>query len=64
MLGRRWIIGRPPGRSFPFIVGEHIFLPSVGHMDQPKTPDSAFTQGGPDGVDEAIAGTVTVIIID
>jgi hypothetical protein len=62
MLGRQWTIGRSVGRLFPFIVGEHIFLPSVRHMDQPKMPDSTFAQGGPVRVDKIITGSVAVII--
>lgn len=56
---RRGIAGLP---SWPFrvVVDEHILLPSIGHMDQSQTPESALASNGPDVVDETISRRVTI----
>src|ERR1700729_4207240 len=41
-----------------------MFLPGIGHVNQPKLSDGAFALGRPDGVEETIARAVTVIIVE
>jgi len=60
-LDRRWVIARLACQSFLLVVSKHIFLPSIGHVSQPKMSDGTLSLGGPDGVDETIARAVTVI---
>ena len=41
-----------------FIVSKHVFLPSIGHMDQSKASEPAFTRGRTDKVYESVPRTV------
>ena len=60
-LSTRWAIARPAGGSFSLVMSEHIFLPSIGHVSQPKTSNGACALGGANRVDETIARAVAII---
>jgi len=47
-------------RLLEFIMSSHIFLPSIGHVGQSKTPEPACTRGRSDKVYETFAWAVTI----
>jgi len=38
-------------KHFEIVVSKHVFLPSIGHMGQPKMSKGASAQGGSDEID-------------
>ena len=47
-------------RLLEFIMSKHIFLPTIGHVVQSKTPEPACARGRSNKVYETVPGTVTV----